>query len=185
MEVSKNLFDAYHNNELPSEGGYVVSAFFDEESAYTRYDAISYANVKDMYETQEGLTFQADGAKIFMLVEPPNYAAKHIEPAHRDHRHKIPYRFKELDLFVSAREHRIYIAKEPVMTYGHFTVLRPTGSDFSLIFYRTPQILDVFETFFVESLRKEAGVPLRDARTSANAFRKVFSKIVGELSGRS
>ncbi|TVQ34876.1 MAG: transposase [Spirochaetaceae bacterium] len=166
MAVMKELFGAYNNGELPADGGYIVSSFFDESSTYTKYEVTSYNNVKDIYSSEDGLTFQADGKKVFVLVEPSDYFRKHEEPTYRDAFHKIPYRFKEVELITSARQDRIMVGKEPVVTYGSFTVLKSQGNNFSYIFFETRDLLEAMESFFVKSLREDARVP-RDAAQKA------------------
>ncbi len=36
MAVVKELFKAYYNGELPLEGGYIFSSFFDTNSTYSK-----------------------------------------------------------------------------------------------------------------------------------------------------
>lgn len=178
MATYQEIFAAYQKGELPNDGGFIVSSFFDEESTYTRYEAISYSNVKDIYANDEGITFQAEGAKVFILIEPRNYSKKHIEPAYRDNNYKIPYRFKEVEVHTSGRDDRIMVGKEPVITYSSFTILKPTGNNFSYIFYSNSELLKTLSAFFQESLRKDARIPMRDATKATELFLEVFQKIV-------
>lgn len=67
-----DLFQAYAQEKLPRDGGYIVSSFFDATSSYSRYEVVAYNGVKGISMTDEGLQFQADGNKIFVLVEPPS-----------------------------------------------------------------------------------------------------------------
>ena len=75
-----DLFQAYAEDKLPRDGGYIVSSFFDQNSAYSKYEVVAYNGVKNIYLSEEGLTFQTDGNKLFVLVEPTNYPEKHVEP---------------------------------------------------------------------------------------------------------
>jgi len=52
-----DLFDAYAKNALPKDHGYVVTSFFSNNSVYSRYEIVSYNNVKSIYPNEEGLTF--------------------------------------------------------------------------------------------------------------------------------
>jgi hypothetical protein len=36
------LFKAYSDGQLPSDGGYIVSSFLDENSSYARYEVVAY-----------------------------------------------------------------------------------------------------------------------------------------------
>lgn len=178
MARVEDLFKAYNNNELPTEGGYIVSTFFDDTSTYTKYEVTSYNNVKDIYQNEDGIVFQADGHKIFVLVEPANYANKHIEPAYRDEFHKIPYRMKELDVYTSKRQDRIMIGKQPVVTYTSFTILKAQGNNFSYIMYRTDDLLPAVKNFFVKTMWKDARVPRVDAEKVSDAVVQSFRRIM-------
>ncbi len=178
MPVIRELFTAYRNNELPTDGGYIISGFFDKSSTYSKYEVTAYDNVKDIYLTDEGLTFQADGKKMFVLVEPANYPSKHTEPAYRDDFHKIPYRFNELETIVSRRQDKIMIGKEPIITYTSFTILKSTGHNFSYIFYPNDNLADIIEKFFIETIWKDANVPKIDAEKAARVIKNTFNKFV-------
>lgn len=178
MAIAKELFNAYQKSELPFEGGYIICSFFDPNSTYSKYEVTSYNNVKDIFTNEEGLTFQADGKKLFLLVEPANYSKKHTEPAHRDDLHRIPYRFSEVETIVSKRQDRIMVGREPIITYTSFTILKPTGHNFSYIFYDTDDVLEAMQSFFQNTIWKDANVPKIDAEKAATAISKVFSAFV-------
>ncbi len=157
------LFKAYADSQLPSEGGYIVSSFLDETSAYSRYEVVAYSGVKTIYLTEEGLTFQTDGNKIFVLSEPASYAQKATEPFRRSAKDHVPHRFSELDIVTSRNQTKVMVSKSPVLTYGSFTVLKPTGNNFAFIFYNLPDVMETLGKFFATTLNKEAGVPKADA----------------------
>jgi len=129
-----DLFQAFTQDKLPQEGGFIVSSFFQEASAYSLYEVVAYNGVKALYLSPEGLTFQTDGNKLFILSEPMNYSRKHVEPFARDKRHQIPHRFSELEIFTARNQTRVMVSKEAVLTYSAFTILKPSGINFSLIF---------------------------------------------------
>ena len=178
MAVVKELFSAYSKSELPSDGGYIVSAFFDSNSTYSKYELTSYNNVKDIYQNTEDLTFQADGKKMFIIVEPANYAKKYTEPAYRDDAHKIPYRFNEVETIVSRRQDRIMIGKKPIITYTSFTILKSQGHNFSYIFYPTDDIVNVMEKFFVDTIWRDTNVPKIDAEKAGRFVKKIFKDFI-------
>ena len=162
-----DLFQAYGDGQLPSEGGYIVSSFFDATSPYSRYEVVAYSNVKSIVLTADGLVFQTDGNKLFVLSEPPGYAKKHIEPFRRHSTEHIPHRFAELDVLTTRNQTKVMVSKTPVMTYGSFTVLRPAGQNFSFLFYNAPDVLGSLEKFFAATLNKEAGVPKTESEKAA------------------
>ena len=166
-EKALDLFHAYSSNKLPKEGGYIVSSFFDSKSTYSIYEIVAYNGVKSIYLTEEGLTFQTDGNKLYILVEPASYPEKYIEPVSRKSHQQIPHRFKELEIHTAKNQTKIMVSKEPINTYSSFTVLRPTGVNFSLVFYNLPEVLKTLEYFFTQTLNKEAQIPSGDAKTAA------------------
>jgi hypothetical protein len=61
-----DLFQAFKSDSLPRDGGYIVSSFFDSTSSYSIYEIVSYDAVKSIHASDEGLTFQSDGLKLFI-----------------------------------------------------------------------------------------------------------------------
>ena len=162
-----DLFQAYADGKLPMDGGYIVSSFFDTTSTYSRYEIVAFSSVKNIYLTEEGLTFQTDGNKLFVLVEPSSYARKYIEPFRRDTKHHIPQRFSELNSIIAKNQSKVFISKKPIISYSSFTVLKPTGMNFALIFYNLPEIKETLSYFFSQTLNKEADVPTTDAKKAS------------------
>lgn len=178
MAIVKELFGAYLRNGLPMQGGYIFCSFFDPKSTYTRYEVTAYNNVKDIYLKESLLTFLADGRKLYVLVEPANYPKKFTEPSLRDDAHRIPYRFKEVEIYVSRRQDRIMIGKKPIIAYTSFTIVKPYGHDFSYIFFDTDDLIDIFEKVFADSLWKDANIPKYDADKASKIIRNVFENFV-------
>jgi hypothetical protein len=170
------LFKAYAEEKLPKLGGYIVSSFFQETSAYARYEIVAYNNVKALYPTGEGLTFQAVGNKLFILSEPTNYTKKHMEPYTRDTEFQVPHRFNELEVITAKNQTRVMVSKTPVMTYSSFTILKPVGDNFAFIFYNLPDVLQTIESFFQKTLNIEAGVPKADAAKAARMIVQGLTK---------
>jgi hypothetical protein len=157
------LFKAYSDSQLPSEGGYIVSSFLDESSSYSRYEVVAYNGVKSIVLTEEGLTFQTDGNKLFVLSEPPSYSHKATEPFRRTAKDQIPLRFSELNVLSTRNQTKVMVSKEPLMTYGSFTILKPSGINFSFVFYNLPDVFETVQKFFATTLNKEAAVPKAEA----------------------
>ncbi len=164
------LFQAYAQDRLPKEGGYIISSFLNETSTYSIFEVVGYSGVKSLYLSSDGLTFQSDGNKVFVLVEPPTFPRKHVEPFRRDSVEKIPHRFSELEIVTAKDQSKIMISKEPVYTYGSFTVLKPAGINFALIFYNQPDVRDSIRLFFEQTLNQEAKIGKPDAKKAAKAI---------------
>ena len=162
-----DLFQAYSEEKLPQEGGYVVSSFLDENSPYSIYEIVAYNGVKTIYLTSEGLTFQTDGNKLYVLTEPSSYHRKHVEPYHRDSQEQIPHRFSELDLYTCKNQTKILVSSQPIFSYSAFTILRPTGINFAFIFYNLPDVWQTMRTFFSRTLAEESAIPKIDSEKVA------------------
>ena len=51
-----------------------------------------------------------------------------------------------------------------MVSYSSFTILKPTGINFSLMFYNREDKFETLEFFFKQTLKKEAGVPTIDTK---------------------
>jgi hypothetical protein len=177
-----DLFDAYAKNALPKDRGYIVTSSFSSNSVYSRYEIVSYNNVKSIYPTEEGLTFQTDGKKLYILIEPSNYPNKGMEPFVRSTNEKIPLRFSELDVHNCKNQTHIYWAKDAVMSYGSFTVARPAGINFSFCFYQLPDVIQSLQLFFEKTFNKECSIPMPDAKkVSAAVAEAIKTKMVWDF----
>jgi hypothetical protein len=174
-----DLFEAYAQDKLPKDQGYVVSSFFSENSAYSIYEVVSYSGVKSIYLTDTGLTFQTNGKKLHILIEPASYPNKAMEPYVRNNNEQIPKRFNELETLVAKNESRIMISKAPIDSFSSFTILRPTGINFALVFYNLPDLYDSLNMFFEKTFNKEAGIPQSDAKKGAKKVSEVVQKTMG------
>ncbi|GAB1481578.1 hypothetical protein MASR2M78_03930 [Treponema sp.] len=174
-----DLFEAYNQDKLPKDEGYIVSSFFSHNSAYSKYEIVSYSGVKSIYLTEEGLTFQTNGKKLHVLIEPANYPNKAMEPYVRTTTDQIPLRFNELDQIIAKNQTRIMIAQNPVDAFSSFTILKPTGINFSLVFYHLADVLDTLTIFFEKTFNKEAGVPMVDAKKAAKKLVENIKNTMG------
>ena len=162
-----DLFQAYNEGKLPQDGGYIVSSFFKNNSPYSIYEVVAYGGVKNITLGSEGMTFQTDGSKLYVLVEPAMYPKKYIEPVSREHGSSIPFRFNELNIHNAKNQYKIMVPKKPIITYSSFTILHPRGINFALCFYNRKDILETLEYFFVQTFNREAQVPKRDSVEAA------------------
>ena len=171
-----DLFEAYQQNKLPMDEGYIVSSFFKEETAYSIYEIVSYSAVKDFYASGNGLTFQTNGKKLYVLVEPANYPHKAIEPYCRSQDFQIPLRFSEANIITAKNQSKIIFNKEPQQAISAFTVLKPEGMNFSFLFYSMPDVFQSLEKFFTKTLNQEAGVGMADAQKAAKAIAELSAQ---------
>lgn len=167
MAKGTTLFKAYINNSIPSDGGFIISAFFNSDSIYSIYEVTAYKNVKDIYETAEGLTFKTDGSRTHILTEPPTYARRYEEPVHRETGKSIPYRFDDLTILTGQKQEKIMIPKEPLMLYTSFTILKAQGDNFSFIFHPTEDVYTAIRKFIADSLYNDCGLTKEDSLNAA------------------
>ena len=172
-----DLFQAYNEGKLPHDGGYIVSSFFKNNSPYSIYEVVAYGGVKNITSGNEGITFQTDGCKLYVLVEPTMYSRKYVEPVSREQGSSIPFRFSELNIYSAKNQYKIMVPKEPMITYSSFTILRPTGINFALCFYNQPEVLETIEYFFVQTFNREAQVPKRDSIEAAKLVTGAIKKL--------
>jgi hypothetical protein len=178
-----DLFEAYTKNEMPKDQGYVVSSFFSGKSAYSIYEVISYSGVKAIYPEGSGLTFQSTGKKLHILIEPASYPHKALEPYVRNNTEQIPKRFNELEILTAKNQTKIMIAKEPVESFSSFTVLRPTGINFALVFYQLPDLYESLARFFEKTLNQEAGIPQLDAKKASKRISAIVEETMSLTTG--
>jgi hypothetical protein len=169
-----DLFDAYTQNKLPTDEGYIISSFFNNNTAYSIYEIVSYSGVKTIYLNDAGLGFQTNGNKLHVLVEPASYPSKAVEPFVRAEREQIPLRFSELEIITTKNQSKIMISKEPMMSFSSFTILKPAGINFALVFYRLPDLYATIAAFFEKTLNKEAGIPQLDAKKGARKIAEIM-----------
>jgi hypothetical protein len=177
MSSLMETFKAYAENRLPDQYGYIMSVFYHNNSTYTRYELISFGNVKDIYKSDEGLVFSAEGRKMYILVQPAGFPNSHTEPAYRTDAERIPYRFRELIDYTTNRQDHVYIGSEPIITYTNFTVLKPIGQDVSYVFFPSENVKEEIMEFFRISLWKQARVPQSDARKLLVPLGQVYDKL--------
>jgi hypothetical protein len=176
MARAMALLKAYLNEEIPLNGGFIITAFFDPSTIYAIYEATAYKNVKDIYESPEGLTFKTDGNRTNMLVEHPTYAQRFTEPIHREKGRSIPYRFSECHMLTGPKQEKIMIAKEPVMLHSVFTILKTGGDNFSFIFYPTEDVYMAIKRFMADSLYNDCGLNKKISLEAAQIFLESVKK---------
>lgn len=158
------LYEAYEKNMLPKEEGYVVSAFYLPDSPYSILEVISYSEVKNFFASNDSLTFQSNGKKIYILVEPSSYNHKSQEPYVRPSKYQIPLRFNDLNIYTCKNQYKVMYNKEPQMMMTSFTVLKPTGHNFSLIVFQQDDVQQTLARLFQSALHNESNVPMNDSK---------------------
>jgi hypothetical protein len=111
---------------------------------------------------------------MHILVEPASYPSKAIEPYLRDKSEQIPLRFRELNMYTTKNQIKIYLAKEPIESMSSFTVLRPSGENIAFVFYKTDDLYENLTKFFENSFNRDARVPQSDSKKIAKMYLDVI-----------
>ncbi len=176
MAKATNLLKAYLNNDIPAEGGFIISAFFQPGSTYAVYEATAYRNVKDIFRDKDGVMFRTDGNRAHMLVEPPSYSKKHVEPVHRDEGKSIPYRLNELNLVNSRKGGKVLISQEPMLIHSSFTILEHASDSFAFLFYLSRDVYVAIKKFIADSLYNDCDLSKPEAMEAATHMLDTIKK---------
>lgn len=176
MAKATSLLKAFLNESIPSQGGFIIKSNYDPETVYSIFEITAYANVKDIFQTDEGLRFTTDGNRTYILVEPPIFPEKSIEPTYREAGKSIPYRFYEMDVITCKNQQKIMIPKEPLKLHSYFTIQKTEGNDFSFLFYPTEDVYLAIKKFISDILYNDCGVDKNDAIQSANLVLQTIKK---------
>lgn len=162
-----HLFDAYTQNAMPKYGGYIVCVMFNDEEQYTIIEIVGYENLLDMYPSDNTLVFKTAGCKMYALVEKSNYSFKNVEPVHRANGFSIPYRFKELETFVTKKYQTIYVAKKPIIHPTSFNIIKPSGDNLAVLFYDVANVFENIQDFLINVIKAKNDIPTFDARKAS------------------
>lgn len=154
------LFQGMMNSEIPFDGsGYILATHFKDSSNYTIFEIIAFKNVKNFIGSEEGVTFYSDGYKIFFLYEPVTYRLRFMEPYLRETGDSIPQRWKELYNMELPSHDRLFISKEPYMSYGSFTIGKPDSGNFVYYFFDYEETRKNMEHFLGKLLVEDLKIP--------------------------
>jgi hypothetical protein len=176
MAKATSLLKAYLSNSIPSHGAFIISSFFDPDSAYSIYEITAFGNVKDIFKTPEGLVFKTDGNRMHILVEPPTYSQRFSEPVHRETGKSIPYRFNECEIITGKKQEKIMVAKEPLMLYSSFTILDSSGDNFSFLFFPTEDVYLAMKKFIADTLYNDCNLTKDECMAAAAASISTLKK---------
>ncbi len=176
MAMATPMIKAYMNESIPSDGGFIITAYFNPGIIYAIYEITAYRNVKDIFRTPEGVTFKTDGNRTHLLVEAPSFTKKHIEPVNREMGYSIPYRFNEMEIYQASKSEKIMIPENPVMLYSSFTILEKQGDYFSYLFHPTKDVYVAMKKFIADSLYNDCNISSGDSRTIAAKILETVKK---------
>jgi hypothetical protein len=120
--------------------------------------------------------FKTDGDRTHVLVEPPIYTGKSVEPTFREPGKSIPYRFYEMDIITGKKQEKIMIPKEPVKLHSYFTVQNAKGNNFAYLFYPTEDVYVAIKKFIADTLYNDSNVEKSDAVEASKLILQTIKK---------
>lgn len=176
MAKAISLLKAYQNESIPTHGGFIITSNFNSDSVYSIFEITAFSTLKDIYQTGEDFNFKTDGDRTHILVEPPIFTGKSVEPTFREAGKSIPYRFYELNIITGKKQEKIMIPKKPIRLHSYFTVQNASGTNFSYLFYPTEDVYIAIKKFIADTLYNDSGVEKSDALEAAKIALETIKK---------
>lgn len=176
MATAMSLIKAYMTEQIPSDGGFIITAYFLPGNNYSIYEVTAYRNVKDIYRTGDGITFKTDGNRTHLLVEPPTYTNKHVEPVNREVGKSVPYRFNEMTILGGGKYEKIMVPEKPLMLYSSFTILEKESDFFSYLFVPTKDVYVAIRKFMADSLYNDCNISTAVSKEAAGKLLDTVKK---------
>jgi hypothetical protein len=176
MAKAISLLKAYQTEAIPTHGGFIITSNFDSNTVYSIYEITAFASLKDIYMAGNDFNFKTDGDRTHVLVEPPIYTGKSVEPTFREPGKSIPYRFYEMDIIIGKKQEKIMIPKEPVKLHSYFTVQNAKGNNFAYLFYPTEDVYVAIKKFIADTLYNDSNVEKSDAVEASKLILQTIKK---------
>ena len=147
-------------------------------------EMISYSGVKSVIPIGDGVKYQAQGKKMFCMLEPIAYTEKHIEPTFRK-QHKtgfMPFRFSDCDTFLTKdNKLNVLIPQLAQDCFDSFTVTFPEKGDLTILYLIFDKdingiVLPFIQENFQTIINKMLGLREIDCKTIAKKFIEVVLK---------
>ena len=164
MAIATALIKAYMTETIPSDGGFILTAFFTPGSGYAIYEVTAYRNVKDIFRTDEGVTFKTDGNRTHILVEPASFTKKYVEPVNREAGFSVPYRFNEMTILPGPKNEKIMVPEKPISLYTSFTILEKKSDYYAYIFHPTKDVYVAIKKFLADSLYNDLNLGVKTSK---------------------
>lgn len=170
--------------------GYIMSVnvpdfeSIDRQNDPIAIEMISYSGVKSIIDVGSGVKFQAQGKKMFCLLEPVSYTESHVDPVSRSTATTghLPFRFSECESFLTKdNKLRILIPKKAHDCFDSFTVSFPHKGDLCILYFIFDKDIDgVVLPFIRDNLQQiiQKTVSLRgnDSKIISDKFMSVVNQ---------
>ncbi len=146
-----------------------------------RLEMVNFSGLKSILPLSNGVKFQAQGKKMYTLIEPANYPRKYEEPALRPtgSTSYMPFRFDECDTFFTKDyNYRIIVPKKHFDCHDSFTIEFPVKGDLCILYEVFDpdvehNVLPFIEDNFVLVLKDSLRLRETDAKTTVRKFMAV------------
>jgi hypothetical protein len=139
------FFEEAYKKGLMSEitDGYILSITTpDVEDVQKKLDPfrlemVNFSGLKSILPLNNGVKFQAQGKKMYTLIEPANFPRKYEEPALRPtgSTSHMPFRFDECETFFTRDyNYRVVIPHQPYDCHDSFTIEFPMKGDLCILY---------------------------------------------------
>ncbi len=185
MQKAMFFEDAFKKGILGKvSDGYIMSVSIPDFENLERQndpiaiEMISYSGVKSIIDVGSGVKFQAQGKKMFCLLEPVSYTESHVDPVNRSASTTghLPFRFSECDSFLTKdNKVRVLLPRKAHDCFDSFTVSFPHKGDLCILYFIFDKNIDgVVLPFIQENLQQiiQKTVSLRggDSKTISDKF---------------
>ena len=177
MARATSLLKAFTEDSIPPEGAFIITSRFDPVSPYSIYEITAYGAPGEIITSEEGFLFKADGERVYILVEPPDYPGKALEPLSREPGLSVPLRFSDLEIVIGKNNGRIMISAKPGMLKSSFLIPYTKGDDFAFVFYLTEDVHAAIRKFMADVFYNDSGLPREDALDASQRVLGVIKKI--------
>jgi hypothetical protein len=192
MQKAMFFEDAFKQGVLAKiTSGYILSLTspdlddIDKKNDPFLFEMISYSGVKAVTPVESGVKFQAQGRKMFCMIEPTTYNEKYVEPTYRSTNGTgfMPFRFAECDSFLTKdSKYTVRIPCVPHNCFDSFTVSFPAKGDLCILYFIFDQdikgkVLPFIEENFMTILKKSVNLRDIDSNNVAKKFAEVIKKL--------
>ncbi|MCG8569663.1 MAG: hypothetical protein MJB14_05955 [Spirochaetes bacterium] len=171
------------------DGGYIFSlttpeADMDHQLDPFLIEMISYSGVKSIVDMGNAVKFQAQGMKMYCMLEPAAYTEKHIEPTYRSQNSTghMPFRFNDCKTFLTKdNKLNILVPQKPYNCYDSFTVSFPGKGDLCILYFLFDKdlqgkVLPYIEENIQVVIGKTLGLRKIDVKKIAAEFMTIVKK---------
>lgn len=150
------MFKGLMDGAIPiGGGGLIFNVAFSPKFNYGVMEVVGFKNVKNVIQGSDGVTFQSDGYKIFVVYEPKTYTQRYMEPYLRTGIEQIPLRFNELKIIDLPSNDRVFVSAQPYVSHGSFTIEAPEEGDFVYYLFENDKLDKNAEEFLAKILKDD------------------------------